>query len=126
MVTLHLNVTEQNLAINKIASVHGRRESQYRRWIDDGLLKYVKNEQSLRLVRLSPVQFRSVVHQLEGSDPKIATAKTLVKQSTDQKDSDSDTRYALKSDIPTEVEDVITSIHGGLGKPRKWTDRVKQ
>ena len=44
----------------------------------------------------------------------------------DKNRSDDNTRYALKSDLPDEVEAVMNAIHGGIGKRRKgWGDRVK-
>ena len=44
----------------------------------------------------------------------------------DKNRSDDNTRYALKSDLPDEVEAVMSAIHGGVGKRRKgWGDRVK-
>ena len=63
------------------------------------------------------------LHPTTGSDTSIIDQRKAEKFPSKTKGGD--TRYALKSDIPTEVEDVITSIHAGLGKPRKWTDRVK-
>ena len=54
MIALHLEVKEDRYIVNKIASVYGRPEKQYRNWVQDGKLRYVRNKESLRLIRLTP------------------------------------------------------------------------
>ncbi|WP_263082161.1 LPD5 domain-containing protein [Endozoicomonas sp. Mp262] len=126
-----------NIKDGTIDSIHGRTPEQYQQYYKNGDLRYYKNNESLKLMGKSEssldyslyalIQYQGGERQPRDSDSRVrlVNAKTLVKQPTDQKDSGSDTRYALKKDLPDEVEKVINDIHGGIGKRRGWKQRVK-
>ncbi|WP_330925031.1 LPD38 domain-containing protein [Candidatus Sororendozoicomonas aggregata] len=127
-----------NIRGGSIDSIHGRTPDQYKLLYKNNQLRYYKDNESLGLMGESessldytlyaPVQFQGGERQPRDSRVRLVNAKTLVKTSTGQRDSDSDSdnRYSLKQDIPNDVEKVINDIHGGTRKNRKgWVERVK-
>ncbi len=95
VVAVHLN-RKENIIVNRIASMHAKDSPQFvRKWLDDGLLRYVDNKKA-------DEWFNTIGLQLPKAEPKHRLGKKILRPADIDKfktDERGDTRYSLNDDI---------------------------
>lgn len=139
VVAVHLN-RKENIIVNRIASMHAKDSPQFvRKWLDDGLLRYVDNKKA-------DEWFSTIGLQLPKAEPKHRLGKKILRPADIDKletDERGDIRYSLNDDAATAealrklglggkdadsmIEQIRNMTLGGLkAKLGEWSTRSEE